>query len=43
MSAQLTEHYAVEKLIPENKDWNDDLTASNEQGNEVTIQCQTIG
>lgn len=29
MSAQLTEHYAVERLIPENKDWNDDLTASN--------------
>ena len=23
--------------------WNDDLTASNEQGNEVTIQCQTFG
>lgn len=43
MSAQLTEHYAVERLIPENKDWNDDLTASNEQGNEVTIQCQTFG
>lgn len=32
-----------ERLIPENKDWNDDLTAINEQGNEVTMQCQTFG
>lgn len=32
-----------ERLIPQNKDWNDDLTAINEQRNEVTIQCQTFG
>ena len=27
MSAQLADQYSVERLIPENKDWNDDLTA----------------
>lgn len=32
-----------ERLMPENKDWNDDLTAINGQGNEVTMQCQTFG
>ena len=27
MSDQLADQYSVERLIPENKDWNDDLTA----------------
>lgn len=27
MSAQLSDQYTVERLIPENKDWNEDLTA----------------
>lgn len=27
MSSQLADEYSVERLIPENKDWNDDLTA----------------
>lgn len=43
MNAQLAKHYTVERLIPENKDWNDDLTAIREQENEVTTQCQTFG
>ena len=43
MSAQLTEHYTVERLIPENKDWNDDLTAENEMKDEVTFSCQRFG
>ena len=43
MSAQLTEHYTVERLIPENKDWNDDLTAENEMKDEVTFSCQHFG
>ena len=43
MSAQLTEHYTVERLIPENKDWNDDLTAENEMKDEVTVSCQSFG
>ena len=34
MREQLETHYSVERLIPENKDWNDDLTlsAENAQG-----------
>ena len=34
MREQLDAHYSVERLIPENKDWNDDLTLSggNAQG-----------
>lgn len=43
MSAQLAEHYTVERLIPENKDWNDDLTAEKEIRNEVTQACQSFG
>lgn len=43
MSAQLAEHYTVERLIPENKDWNDDLTAENEMKDEVTFSCQLFG
>ena len=30
MREQLETHYSVERLIPENKDWNDDLTLSGE-------------
>ena len=43
MSAQLSEHYTVERIIPENKDWNDDLTAENEMKDEVTFSCQRFG
>lgn len=43
MSAQLADHYTVERLIPENKDWNDDLTAEKEIRNEVTQVCQNFG
>ena len=34
MREQLETHYSVERLISENKDWNDDLTlsAENAQG-----------
>lgn len=43
--AQLAEHYAVERLIPENKDWNDDLVKEKEIEieREVTRSCQTFG
>lgn len=43
MSAQLAEHYTVERLVPKNKDWNDDLTAEKEIRNEVTQACQNFG
>ena len=43
MSAQLANHYTVERLIPENKDWNDDLTAEREMKNEVNLSCQSFG
>ena len=43
MSAQLTDRYTVERLIPENKDWNDDLTAEREMKDEVTFSCQRFG
>lgn len=43
MSAQLAEHYTVERLVPKNKDWNDDLTAEKEIRNEVTQACQSFG
>lgn len=41
MTGQLAEHYTVERLIPENKDWNDDLVKEIES--EVTRSCQTFG
>lgn len=43
MSAQLAERYTVERLVPESKDWNDDLTAEIEIRNEVTQACQSFG
>ena len=43
MSAQLADHYTVERLIPENKDWNDDLTAEREMKNEVNLSWQSFG
>ena len=43
MNAQLTDRYTVERLIPENKDWNDDLTAEREMKNEVNLSCQSFG
>ena len=30
MQNQLEVRYSVERLIPENKDWNDDLTLNSE-------------
>ena len=30
MREQLDARYSVERLIPENKDWNDDLTLNSE-------------
>lgn len=41
MSTQLSDQYTVERLIPENKDWNDDLVKEIES--EVTRSCQTFG
>ena len=43
MKAQLEANYTVERLVPENKDWNDDLTAIREQKCEVTAPCQSFG
>ena len=43
MTEQLAEKYAVEQLVPENKDWNDDLTAIREQECEVKVSCQSFG
>lgn len=43
MTGQLAEHYTVERLIPENKDWNDDLVKEKEIEREVTRSCQTFG
>lgn len=43
MAGQLAEHYTVERLIPENKDWNDDLVKEKEIEREVTRSCQTFG
>ena len=43
MTEQLAEKYAVEQLVPENRDWNDDLTAIREQECEVKVSCQSFG
>lgn len=43
MKAQLEANYTVERLVPENKDWNDDLTAIREQECEVKVSCQSFG
>ena len=43
MKAQLDANYTVKRLVPENKDWNDDLTTVREQKCEVNIQCQSFG
>ena len=39
MREQLESNYTVERLIPENKDWNDDLTA----GRSEVKMCQSFG
>jgi DNA primase len=33
---------AADRLVPENKDWNDDLIARREMRNEVIQPCQTL-
>ena len=43
MKTQLEENYTVERLTPERKDWNDDLTAQTQTRNEVMPLCQTFG
>ena len=43
MMAQLEADYTVERLVPENKDWNDDLTTVREQKCEVNTLCQSFG
>lgn len=43
MKAQLAEYYTVERLIPENKDWNDDLTAQRTLEHREEPACQTFG
>ena len=43
MTEQLAEKYAVAQLVPENKDWNDDLTAVREQECELKVSCQNFG
>lgn len=43
MKNQLEANYMVEQLVPENKDWNDDLTGVREQKCEVTALCQSFG
>ena len=43
MKTQLEENYTVERLSPERKDWNDDLTAQTQPRNEVMPLCQTFG
>ena len=43
MKTQLEENYTVERLTPEHKDWNDDLTAQPQPRNEVMPLCQTFG
>ena len=43
MKTQLDENYTVERLTPERKDWNDDLTAQTQPRNEVMPLCQTFG
>ncbi len=43
MKTQLEVNYTMERLVPENKDWNDDLTGIREQKCEVTVPCQSFG
>ena len=43
MKTQLEENYTVERLTPEHKDWNDDLTTQTQSRNEVMPLCQTFG
>lgn len=43
IAAQLAGRCTVERLIPVNKDWNDDLTAGKEQDHEVNASCQRFG
>ena len=43
MKSQLEANYTVERLVPENKDWNDDLTTFREQKCEVNTSCQSFG
>ncbi len=43
MQAQLKDSHSVERLVPENKDWNDDLTALKNNEQEVTHTCQAFG
>ena len=43
MKTQLEKNYTVERLTPEHKDWNDDLTAQTQSRNEVMPLCQTFG
>ena len=43
MKTQLEENYTVERLTPEHKDWNDDLTAQTQPRNEVMPLCETFG
>ena len=43
VKTQLEENYTVERLTPERKDWNDDLTAQTQPRNEVMPLCQTFG
>ena len=43
MKAQLEANYTVKRLVPENKDWNDDLTTVREQKCEVNTSCQSFG
>lgn len=43
MNSQLADRYAIEMCVPENKDWNDDLTARKKSHQEVDCPCQTFG
>lgn len=43
MSIQLADRYTIERLVPENKDWNDDLTAEKEMKDEVNLSCLSFG
>ena len=43
MKTQLEENYTVERLTPEHKDWNDDLTAQTQSRNELMPLCHTFG
>ena len=43
MQAQLKERYTIERLIPGNKDWNDDLTAKRKLEYREGLVCQNFG